>query len=297
MSSDPIRPSALADASPELPGAPLDVAIVGAGRVGCSIGRALAARGHRLVAAVVGRPASAARVVEALGSVTVVAPAEAAALATVVVCSVPDDALEDVAPAVARGLRPGAVVVHTSGISGIRPLEPCGPNVAAIHPARSIAEPTTDLDGVFYGVTAPDHMRAWAAWFVRELGGRPVEVAEDARALYHAALSITANFTVALAGDAADLLGDPAVVAALLTQTASNVVRLGADRALTGPIVRGDAGTGRKHLDALALHAPELLEVYVANARRALERAVRSERLDPAAARVLAEVLGEALVR
>jgi predicted short-subunit dehydrogenase-like oxidoreductase (DUF2520 family) len=61
--------------------------------------------------------------------------------------------------------------------------------------------------------------------------------------------------------------------------------------------VRGDAGTVRKHLAALTAGAPQLLESYVANARRTLDRAVRSGRLDAAKARAMAEALEEALVR
>lgn len=295
--NEPSRPSPGGASSSELPGTPLDVAIVGAGRVGCSIGRALLDAGHRVVAATVSSPASARRVLDALGQVPLVNPEDAGLSATVVVLAVPDDVLDATVERVIAGLRPGAVVVHTSGISGVGVLEPCGPNVAAIHPAQTIPEPTTDLNGVFFGVTAPEHMRAWAQWFVGELGGTAVDVPEDERVLYHAALAMASNFTVAISGDAADLLSDPAMLGPLLSQTIGNVARLGADEALTGPIVRGDAGTVRKHLEALASKAPHLLEAYVANARRALDRALKSGRLDPAKARGVAEALEEALVR
>ena len=295
--NEPSRPSSGGASSSELPGAPLDVAIVGAGRVGCSIGRALLSRGHRVVAATVAHTDSAKRVLDALGHVPLVGPEDAALSASVVVCAVPDDALVDTAERVVTGLRPGAVVVHTSGISGAEALSACGPNLAAIHPAQTIPEPATDLTGVYFGVTAPEHMKSWAAWFVGELGGTPVDIPEGSRALYHAALSMASNFTVAIAGDAADLLGDRAMLSPLIAQSVENVARLGADQALTGPIVRGDAGTVRKHLAALTASAPHLLESYVANARRTLDRAVRSGRLDAAKARAVAEALEEALVR
>lgn len=291
------RPSSGGASLSELPGAPLDVAVVGAGRVGCSIGRALAANGHRIVAASVARPESASRVLDALGHVPLVEPGDAPLTATVVVLSVPDDALAETAARVAAGMRPGAVAVHTSGISGVDVLAPCGANVAAIHPAQTIPEPTTELDGVFFGVTAPEGMREWASWFVGELGGIALAVPEGERVLYHAALAIASNFTVALAGDAAELLGDPAVLAPLLRQSVENVIRLGADQALTGPVVRGDAGTVRRHVAALSQQAPHLLESYLANARRALERAVKAGRLDAERSRSVADALAEALVR
>lgn len=295
--SYPLGPSQGGAFPSGLPSVPLDVAIVGAGRVGCSIGRALLARGHRVVAVSVANQDSARRVLDALGHVAIVDPQDAVLEARVVVIAVPDDALAPTVALVARGLREDAVVVHTSGIYGTDVLAPCGENVAAIHPAQTIPEPTTELEGVYFGVTASELMRDWAAWFVGELGGIAVEVPEDQRVLYHAALSMASNFTVALAADAADLLQSPAALEPLLRQTIENVIRLGGDQALTGPVVRGDAGTVRAHIAALSTHAPHLLESYVANARRALDRAVKAGRLEPSKARVVEDALAEALVR
>jgi predicted short-subunit dehydrogenase-like oxidoreductase (DUF2520 family) len=110
---------------------------------------------------------------------------------------------------------------------------------------------------------------------------------------YHAALCIASNFAVALAGDAAELLGGYDIVIPALRANVENIARLGPDAALTGPVVRGDAGTVRAHLAALP---PEMLQSYVANARRALARAVASERLDEAAAARVRDVLEEAMV-
>ncbi|MGH2831011.1 MAG: DUF2520 domain-containing protein, partial [Actinomycetota bacterium] len=228
-----------------------------------------------------------------LGDVPLAAVEDAALAADVVVVAVPDDAMPEVVALVARGVRPGTTVVHTSGLHGAAVLAPCGERTAAVHPAQAIASAQTALDGVWFGVTCPAAMRSWSEWFVAELGGIPVHVGEEERPRYHAALCIASNFAVALAGDAEDLLPDRALLAPLLRQTVENVVALGADAALTGPVVRGDAGTVRAHLAALP---PHLLPAYVANARRTLDRALRSGRLAPPDAADLASVLGEALV-
>ena len=293
----PSGPSSGGASSSELPSSPLDVAIVGAGRVGCSIARALAARDHRIVVASVARQSSVARVLDVLGHVPIAEPQDAVLAANVVVIAVPDDALEATAHRVRPGLREDVVVVHTSGIYGTDVLAGCTSKIAAIHPAQTIPEPTTDLTDVYFGITAPEHMREWAWWFVGELGGLPLDVPEDQRALYHAALSMASNFTVALAADAADLLGDAKPLQPLLRQTIENVIRLGGDAALTGPVVRGDAGTVRAHIAALTQHAPHLLDSYAANARRALERAVKSGRLDAERSRAVKDALEEAMVR
>ncbi len=78
----------------------------------------------------------------------------------------------------------------------------------------------------------------------------------------------------------------------LVEATAANIARLGPQRALTGPAVRGDAGTVERNLDALSASAPRAIPAYVALARVALDLGTRGGRLtDEARARV-EEVLG-----
>src|SRR5262249_29575104 len=163
---------------------------------------ALQARDHRIVAVSVARPDSASRVLRALGQVPIADPEDAALEANVVVIAVPDDAVGEAAARVARGIRDGAVVVDTVGLHGAVVLRECGRNVSAIHPAQTIPEYSTDLTDVPFAITTAEHLREWAWWFVGELGGIPFDVTEERRALYHAALSMASNFTVALAGDA-----------------------------------------------------------------------------------------------
>lgn len=278
--TEPDRPSAGGASSseaPSLPARPLDVAVLGAGRVGGSFARALRAAGHRVVAEIRSGD-DPARLSQA----------------NAVVIAVPDDALSQAVATAARRMPPGAVAVHTSGLRGASALAPCGPNVAAIHPPVPIPTPDTDLAGIPFGVTCPNHMRAWCEAFVADLGGTAFFVSEDDRARYHAALVMASNYAVALAGDAAGLLGSHELLVPLLRRTVENIATLGPDAALTGPVVRGDAGTVAEHLRALP---PHLLESYVANARRALARAVESGRLDPAKATAVADALEEALVR
>jgi predicted short-subunit dehydrogenase-like oxidoreductase (DUF2520 family) len=83
------------------------------------------------------------------------------------------------------------------------------------------------------------------------------------------------------------------VVAPLQRASLENVERLGAGRALTGPAVRGDAGTIRRNLDALKQEAPDLVAAYVAMARVALDVADRAGRLPPGARAAVESVLAE----
>ncbi|HEX5951341.1 MAG TPA: DUF2520 domain-containing protein, partial [Actinomycetota bacterium] len=75
-------------------------------------------------------------------------------------------------------------------------------------------------------------------------------------------------------------LSDPrAALAPLQRATLDNVEEVGPAAALTGPAVRGDAGTVERNLRALGEHAPEAVAAYVALADLALDLASRSGRL------------------
>ena len=104
----------------------LAVGVVSAGRVGAVVGAALAAAGHRVVAASGVSRASVRRAAALLPDVPLVPPDEVAAAADLVLLAVPDDVL----PGLVRGLaaagcfRPGQIVVHTSGAHGVAVLDP-----------------------------------------------------------------------------------------------------------------------------------------------------------------------------
>jgi len=254
-----------------LPQPPFDVVMLGNGRVGGSLAKALTDTGSRVLA-LLGRdddPSPIAR-------------------ASLVVIAVPDDALDEAAGLVARLGRPGTVVAHTCGMAALEPLAECGPLVAAIHPAIPVATTETSFAGAPFGVTCAPGLEVWCEALVASIGGTAFPVPAEQRVSYHAALAIASNFTVALVGDAAELTGSFELLVPLMRATVENIARLGPEAALTGPIARGDVGTVRAHLAALP---PHLVEPYVVMARRTLAHTTLSREQRA----VIEAVLGEAL--
>jgi predicted short-subunit dehydrogenase-like oxidoreductase (DUF2520 family) len=94
----------------------------------------------------------------------------------------------------------------------------------------------------------------------------PVQVAPVDRALYHAAASVASNFLVTLEAAAERLAADAGVERALLVPlvraTVENWATLGGDRALTGPVARGDEATVARQRAAVQERAPDLLELF-----------------------------------
>jgi predicted short-subunit dehydrogenase-like oxidoreductase (DUF2520 family) len=209
-----------------------------------------------------------------------------------VLLAVPDDVL----PGLVRGLaaagcfRSGQIVVHTSGAHGTASLAAAAEHGAmplALHPVMTFTgrpEDVARLAGCCVGVTATaDDETAWNVGeaLVVEMGAEPVRVAEEVRPLYHAALAHGANHLVTLVRDCVEILERAGVgqserlVAPLLSAALDNSLRHG-DRALTGPVARGDTGTVRVHLAELERIDPELAGTYRVLATRTAHRAARS---------------------
>jgi predicted short-subunit dehydrogenase-like oxidoreductase (DUF2520 family) len=280
------------------------IGVVGAGRVGAVLAAALRSAGHVVTAVSGESPASRTRIETLLPGVPVRSPVDVARGCDLLLLTVPDDALGDVADALAAdgAVRPGQHVVHTSGRHGLAVLAGVagrGAHVAAMHPALTFTGTDVDLArlrGCSVGVTAAPGARRLVHGLVTDLGGRLHEVPEERRTLYHAGLAHGANHLVTLVAQAADLLrasgaDDPAAtLRPLLTAALDNALAYG-DAALTGPVVRGDVGTVRAHLTDLAASAPSTLDSYVALARATAERAELDGRLQPAPAAELHRLL------
>jgi predicted short-subunit dehydrogenase-like oxidoreductase (DUF2520 family) len=278
------------------------VGVVGVGRVGSTLGAALARAGHELVAASGVSAESLARAERMLPGVPIMAADETVAVADFVVLAVPDDVLRPLVSGLADtgAWREGQLVAHTSGAQGIGVLDPAaarGVLALALHPVMTFTGRPEDLDrldGAAFGVTALDELRPVAESLVVEMGGEPVWVPESARPLYHASLTVASNHLVTLVNDSLTLLSGAGVdepgrlIAPLLSASLDNVLRLG-DAALTGPVSRGDVATVASHVRTLERAAPDVLPSYVAMARRAAQRAQAAGRLtDAQAAAVLA---------
>jgi predicted short-subunit dehydrogenase-like oxidoreductase (DUF2520 family) len=221
-----------------------------------------------------------------------------------VVIATPDDAIEAIVASLvsATAVRDGAWVAHLSGSRGLAALAPVralGGRRLALHPLQTfpdVASAIERLPGSAVAVTADDEEGyAFGERLAREIGGEPFRLTDDRRPLYHAAAVFASNYVVTTSALAEALLEaagvpDPAAaVAPLQRATLENVVSMGPGAALTGPSVRGDAGTIERHLEALKAHAPDAIAAYVAMARATLDLARRAGRVD---ARARADIDG-----
>ena len=223
-----------------------------------------------------------------------VAEPSAGALArvcVVIAIAVSDDAVAGVAAALATALPRDAApfVFHVSGRSGaaiLAPLRSAGALTAAIHPAMTFTgQPQSEVarmaEARFAITGSSPPATAAARRIVAALNGVGVEIAEERRPLYHAALCHASNHLVTLIAGAAHALeqagvDDPAALLAPLVRAALDNTLDQGMAGLSGPLLRGDARTIGDHLAALDAWSPDLLPAYRAMARTTLDALERS---------------------
>jgi len=233
--------------------------LIGAGHVGRALSRLFHTRGVFAVQDVLTRaPAHAREAVAFIGAGHAVDAMGAMRPAAVWMLAVADDQIGAVAEALASsGRADGAIVFHCSGAKAstvLAPLAARGARVASVHPIRSFADPEAvakAFEGTFCGVEGDADALALLLPAFTDIGARPVAIDANAKTVYHAASVFASNYLVTVL-DAAlrayEAAGIPPEVARELArplagETLVNVLRLGPERALSGPIARGDAAT------------------------------------------------------
>lgn len=186
---------------------------------------------------------------------------------TIVILSVPDDAIAGVAELVAaQGPAPErCAAFHLSGALStevLAPLHASGYAVGSLHPLQAVANAITGaarLPGSYFSVAGEPGAVAAARRLLEALGSPTIRVPERVRPIYHAAAVMASGYLATLLAAAARLmvqagLPEDEALPALLplargTLSALEESELG--RAITGPVIRGDVETIGLHMRSL----------------------------------------------
>ena len=260
------------------------VAIIGAGRVGASVGYLLHRAGYPVVTVAARTAASAEKAAAFIGAgEPTIDVVKAASQADIVFITTSDGAIKNVCDTIAAGggLKAGSLVVHMFGAQSLDLLataRAAGAWRAVIHPLQSVPSPAQgikNLPGSYFRTEADAESAATAHELVKALGGVELVMAKwspdkDSAALYHAGAIAVSNYFVALVDYGlqfyqalgADKQETLKALLPLIKGTLRNIEALGTTEALTGPIARGDVETVKGHLDAMRKRTPELMGLY-----------------------------------
>ena len=224
--------------------------------------------------------------------------------ATIVLVTVRDAQIEDAFTQLAEGpLAAEAVVLHASGISepAGAALRARGHAIGTFHPLLPLVDPdraAAALRGAWIGIDGDDRARDASARLAAALGARLLAIPAGGKVRYHAAAVYASNFPVVLAALAERLLTDSGTDAAtahdavlsLMAASIENFRLRPPSEALTGPVMRGDVETVRRHLATLATRS-DTFGVYVGLSRvaanLAAERGADPARLEQVRALLL----------
>jgi predicted short-subunit dehydrogenase-like oxidoreductase (DUF2520 family) len=282
--------------APPADGRPV-IGIVGGGTVGLTLAAALVAAGWQVGAVASRDPARRERLRRsAPGARAFAEPAGILDECHLAIIAVPDDAIADVATRM--HLYSGQALVHTSGLHGAEILaaaRAAGTSCGSFHPLVAFADvdrALAALRGATVAIEGDADLLDVLAEMAESIGALPVRLQPGSKPAYHAAGVLAAGGLVALldviaevaAPAGLDELGSLAVYGPLAAQALGNARALGIAAALTGPAVRGDAGTVAAHLAALASGSPGALDAYRALVRRQVMIAEERRDLAPESA-------------
>jgi predicted short-subunit dehydrogenase-like oxidoreductase (DUF2520 family) len=273
------------------------IAIVGAGNLGSALAHALRRAGYTIDSVVAhSRGASlknAQKLAREIGAEALVDPRELRA--DVIWFAVPDGAIARVArdfaglpkrassKQAASNQKPwkGKIALHSSGAltsDELADLRRHGAAVGSAHPLMTfVARSQPPLAGVPFAIEGDAAAMRAARRIVRDLGGQAYAIRKQEKTAYHAwgafasplftALLATSEEVAALGGVRKDEARRRMLP--ILLQTLANYATLGAPNGFSGPIVRGDVETVKRHLRVLR-RLPAARKVYTALAEAAM---------------------------
>ena len=262
---------------------PKSLAIVGAGRVGRALGRALHERGWNILVVATRSEATAGKAAKFIHAGKAFAGITHHVLAAkTILVTVADDAIPEAAADLARvggeQLR-GRIVLHTSGAcdaTSLQAVRDFGAFAGSLHPLQTFnGLSIPPLEGKIFAIEGDTRAVSQARAIARSLGGVPVNISAENKPLYHAAGAFAAGLALAMEEAGVQMLKTAGLpqrealeaLLSLTRQVLEHYEKLGAHKAWTGPLARGDYRVVAAHEEALAQSHPEFLEAYQAVSR------------------------------
>ncbi|MDP1675761.1 MAG: DUF2520 domain-containing protein [Bacteroidota bacterium] len=189
-------------------------------------------------------------------------------LSKIIIIAVPDDRIRITAVLLGKNPRllKSKTVFHTSGAltsDELAAVRKRGAVVASFHPLQTFSRSKneTPLKNIWCAVEGDKKAIATARVLGNKLRMNIFTIAKKDKPLYHAAAVFASNYLITLLSvveELSDHIRIPKkniwkIYSPLILQTIHNAIHSSPAAALTGPIVRGDTETIKKHIKALSI--------------------------------------------
>ncbi len=285
------------------------IALIGPGRVGCSVSKRLYDAGYPLTSIIGRNQKRATEACSYIGCSATLASRQLtdAATADIILLAVPDDQIRKLAVQI-QTISPSTksrTLIHFSGLHPAKIMyHQSSPwRLLSLHPLLPFADRQkayVDLQGCPCALES-DNPKALVIGkeLVNAMGGDSFTIDPGKKSLYHSAACIASNYLVTLFASARELLISSGIepdratplLLPLVQASVENIKNLGPEQGLTGPIVRGDIETVTEHLQTLQDNAPELLQSYLQLGIMTVEISKNAARLDSKTAIAMQDLL------
>ncbi len=268
-------------------------AIVGCGRVGTAFGKHLTDVGYRLSGLSCKTKESVKKAAEKFGIKNFSQTSwEITKDADIVFITTPDGVITQVCDQIAqkKGFGSNSIVLHCSGAHPstiLSSAKQCNASIGSMHPLQSFSAESSG--NTFKGIIVSTEGDAAAVNAARkmatDLESTLLTIKTEAKILYHAAAVVASNYLVTVQDLALKLIKEAGVsnedafkvLNPLIQGTLSNIENVGAIKALTGPIARGDVETVERHIGKIREKTPNMLDLYKILGRYTVDIAAAGE--------------------
>jgi predicted short-subunit dehydrogenase-like oxidoreductase (DUF2520 family) len=253
----------------------MGIGFIGAGKVATAFGRYLYGHGIAISGYFDRHAEKTTRASNATRSRSFPNAATLASQSDIVLITTRDDQIADACSDLCRqnDIDAHHLVGHMSGAHSSRILVDAhrlGATVFSLHPLQAFADEDkalAELPKTFFSLEGEGDRLQSIRQILTQTGNRFFSISSEHKSLYHLSACILSNYLVTLIDCGLAALGKSGIspgegfqaMRPLIEGTLSNIARMGPAKALTGPIARGDAGTIRRHLEAL--NAPGLEDI------------------------------------
>jgi predicted short-subunit dehydrogenase-like oxidoreductase (DUF2520 family) len=243
----------------------MKIAIIGAGKVGIALGYSLKQAGFEVVAVASRRQESLDTARRYIGSdcLYTLDLGSAVNLADTVAVTTQDREIRNVARKIFNEAKPfeGKIIFHTSGAHNASELSPLGEEGAllgSLHPLQTFPDIDAGISVLSFTpifVEGDDSAVEVLCRLGSAIGAEVHRIKSEDKAVYHLSAVFVCNLLTALLYSGEEIIRKIGIELKtfypIMNTTLRNIEERGPLVSLTGPVVRGDAGTVVSHLNAM----------------------------------------------
>jgi len=186
-----------------------------------------------------------------------------------IIISINDDFIFELAKKLSKEIDGKGIAIHTSGIYNeniLLPLKEKGWEIGKCHPIYTFPPKETKIpNGLTYGIQGNLKAIKKIENFIKIFKGRPLIIPKGMEEIYHLALSFGSNFSSYFFYISLKIFKEnfkeKNALSKLFHQTVENILNY-EEKGITGPHIRGDKKTIKKHIKIIKERYPEILRTY-----------------------------------